>query len=332
MPANLTPQYHKAENEYRQASTPEEELRCLEIMLREIPKHKGTDKLQAELKAKISRAKADAETAKKSGGKRGSVIKIPRQGAGRVVILGGPNAGKSQLLTKLTRATPEVAPYPFTTREPQIGMMTWEDIAIQLVDTPPITADLFDPTVQSLIRGSDVAILMVDLGADDGIEGLQAVLEKLNGTKTRLGKETYLDEEDIGLSFTQTLLVLNKIDDPEAEDRLAMLREFCPTDFAEYRISAETGEGLEVLREAIYKALDVVRVYTKLPQKKEADFDKPFTVKRGGTLLDIAEMVHKDLAANFKHARVWGTAVHDGSMMKGDYVVHDKDIVEIHTN
>lgn len=332
MPANLTPQYHKAENEYRQASTPEEELRCLEIMLREIPKHKGTDKLQAELKAKISRAKTDAETAKKSGGKRGSVIKIPRQGAGRVVILGGPNAGKSQLLTKLTRATPEVAPYPFTTREPQIGMMTWEDIAIQLVDTPPITADLFDPTVQSLIRGSDVAILMVDLGADDGIDGLQAVLEKLNGTKTRLGKETYLDEEDIGLSFTQVLLVLNKIDDPEAEDRLAMLREFCPTDFAEYRISAETGEGLEVLREAIYKALDVVRVYTKLPQKKEADFDKPFTVKRGGTLLDIAEMVHKDLAANFKHARVWGTAVHDGSMMKGDYVVHDKDIVEIHTN
>lgn len=332
MPANLTPQYHKAENEYRQSSTPEEELRCLEIMLREIPKHKGTDKLQAELKAKISRARADAETAKKSGGKRGSVIKIPRQGAGRAVILGGPNAGKSQLLTKLTRATPEVAPYPFTTREPQIGMMTWEDITIQLVDTPPITADLFDPTVQSLIRGSDLAILMVDLGADDGIEGLQAVLEKLSGTKTRLGKETYLDEEDIGLSFTQTLLVLNKIDDPEAEDRLAMLREFCPTDFVEYRISAETGEGIEELRDAIYKALDVVRVYTKLPQKKEADFDKPFTVKRGGTLLDIAEMVHKDLAENFKYARVWGTAVHDGSMMKGDYVVHDKDIVEIHAN
>lgn len=332
MPANLTPQYHKAENEYRQASTPEEELRCLEIMLREIPKHKGTDKLQAELKAKISRARADAETAKKSGGKRGSVIKIPRQGAGRAVILGGPNAGKSQLLTKLTRATPEVAPYPFTTREPQIGMMTWEDITIQLVDTPPITADLFDPTVQSLIRGSDLAILMVDLGADDGIEGLQAVLEKLSGTKTRLGKETYLDEEDIGMSFTQTLLVLNKFDDPEAEDRLAMLREFCPTDFVEYRISAETGQGIEELRDAIYKALDVVRVYTKLPQKKEADFDKPFTVKRGGTLLDIAEMVHKDLAANFKYARVWGTAVHDGSMMKGDYVVHDKDIVEIHAN
>lgn len=332
MPANLTPQYHKAENEYRQASTPEEELRCLEIMLREIPKHKGTDKLQAELKAKISRARADAETAKKSGGKRGSVIKIPRQGAGRAVILGGPNAGKSQLLTKLTRATPEVAPYPFTTREPQIGMMTWEDITIQLVDTPPITADLFDPTVQSLIRGSDLAILMVDLGADDGIEGLQAVLEKLSGTKTRLGKETYLDEEDIGLSFTQTLLVLNKFDDPEAEERLAMLREFCPTDFVEYRISAETGQGIEELRDAIYKALDVVRVYTKLPQKKEADFDKPFTVKRGGTLLDIAEMVHKDLAENFKYARVWGTAVHDGSMMKGDYVVHDKDIVEIHAN
>ncbi len=332
MPANLTPQYHKAENEYRQASTPEDELRCLEIMLREIPKHKGTDKLQAELKAKISRARADAETAKKSGAKRGSVIKLPRQGAGRVVILGGPNAGKSQILTKLTRATPEVAPYPFTTREPQVGMMTWEDVSIQLVDTPPITADLFDPTVQSLIRGSDLALLMVDLGSDEGIDGLQAVLEKLQTTKTRLAKETYLDEEDIGLSFTHAILVLNKWDVPEAEERLAMLREFCPTDFVEFKISAETGEGLEELRNAIYKAIDVVRVYTKLPQKKEADFEKPFTVKRGGTLLDIAEMVHKDLATNFKYARVWGTAVHEGSMMKGDYVVHDKDIVEIHTS
>lgn len=329
MPANLTPQYHKAENEYRQASSPEDELRCLEVMLREIPKHKGTDKLQAELKAKISRARQDAEVAKKSA-KRGNVIKLPRQGAGRAVILGSPNAGKSQLLAKLTRATPEVAPYPFTTREPQVGMMTWEDVTVQLVDTPPITADLFDSSVQSLIRGSDLAILMVDLGDDEGIEGLQAVLAKLGQTKTRLGKESYLDEEDIGLSFTQTLLVLNKFDLPEAEERLAMLREFCPTDFVEYKISAETGLGCEELRTAIYQGLDVVRVYTKLPQKKEADFDKPFTVKQGGTLLDIAELVHKDLAANFKYARVWGTAVHEGSMMKGDYVVHDKDIVEIH--
>src|SRR5687767_8808575 len=224
MPANLTPQYHKAEEEYRRATTPDDELRCLQNMLRELPKHKGTDKLQADLKQKISRAKHAAEEhAKKSGGK-GPTVKIPRQGAGRVVLLGGPNAGKSQLLRSLTRATPEVAPYPFTTREPQPGMMPWEDVMVQLIDTPPITADVFDPGTLGLIRGSDLALLMVDLGADEGIDGLQAVLSQLQHGKTRLAKESYLDEEDVGLSFTKTFLVLNKIDLPEAEDRIALLK------------------------------------------------------------------------------------------------------------
>ena len=219
MPANLTPQYKKAEEEYRRAQTPEDELRCLELMLREIPKHKGTDKLQAELKAKISKAKHEAEHAKKAGKKGHHGPHIQRQGAGRATILGGPNAGKSQLLAKLTRATPEVAPYPFTTREPQPGMMPWEDVMVQLIDTPPITADVLDPNILGLIRGSDLALLMFDAGTDDGIDALQPVLDRLNQTKTRLAKESYLDEDDVGLSFTQTFLVHNKIDLPGAEER-----------------------------------------------------------------------------------------------------------------
>ena len=156
MPANLTPQYKKAEAEYRHAQTPEDELRCLELMLREIPKHKGTDKLQAELKAKISKVKHEVEHHKKTGKKGYHGPVIQRQGAGRATIIGGPNAGKSQLLAKLTRATPEVAPYPFTTREPQPGMMPWEDVTVQLIDTPPITSDVLDPSILGLIRGSDL--------------------------------------------------------------------------------------------------------------------------------------------------------------------------------
>jgi ribosome-interacting GTPase 1 len=331
MPANLTPQYKKAEEEYRRAQSPEDELRCLELMLREMPKHKGTDKLQAELKAKISKAKHEVEHAKKAGKKGLYGPHIQRQGAGRAIILGGPNAGKSQLLARLTRATPEVAPYPFTTREPQPGMMPWEDVQVQLIDTPPIAADFFDANLLGLIRGSDLALLLFDAGADDGIDALQAILDRLNATKTRLAKESYLDEEDVGLSFTQTFLVYNKIDLPGAEERIALLKEFCPLDFREFRISAEHGTGLEELRNAIYEALDVVRVYTKLPTKKEADFERPFTLKRGGTLLEVAELVHRDMASNFKYARVWGSAVlAPGTQMKGDYVVHDKDVVEIH--
>ncbi|NLF68477.1 MAG: TGS domain-containing protein [Candidatus Anammoximicrobium sp.] len=329
MPANLTQQYLKAEEAYRRASSPEEELECLQVMLRELPKHKGTDKLNAELKQKISRVKKDLE-AGKGKAKKSSGFKLPRQGAGRGVIIGGPNAGKSQLLRSLTRATPEVAPYPFTTREPIPGMMPWEDVYVQLVDTPPITADVFDPVTQALIRGADLVVLLTDLGSDDGIDAFQAVLDHLNSTKTRLARESCLDENDVGLSYTRTLLAPNKIDDPAAAERLEMLHAFCPLDFPEFLISAQHGTGLEDLRNAIYAALDVVRVYTKLPTHKEPDYSRPFTVRRGGTLLDVALLIHKDFAQNLRHARVWGSQVHDGTMVKGDYVVCDKDVVELH--
>lgn len=330
MPANLTPQYHKAEEEYRRAGTPEEELRCLQVMLRELPKHKGTDKLQSDLKQKISRAKKESQQQSKAGGQKGPGFRLPRQGAGRAVIVGGPNAGKSRLLASMTRATPEVAPYPFTTHQPLPGMMPWEDVKVQLIDTPPITTDVFDPVTQALIRGADVVLLMADLGSDEGIEQLQEVIDRIGQTKTRLGTESYLDQDDVGLSFTRTYLVPNKIDLPEAADRLELLHEFCPLDFQEFVVSAENGTGLESLREAVYRSLDVVRVYTKMPNKKEPDYSNPFTIRRGGTLLDVAMLVHKDFAENFKHARVWGSEVHAGTQVKGDYIVHDKDVVELH--
>lgn len=329
MPANLTPQYHKAEEEYRRAQTPDDELRCLQVMLRELPKHKGTDKLQAELKQKISQAKHEVEQHSKRGGKSGG-FRMPRQGAGRAVIIGGPNAGKSQLLASLTRATPLVAPYPFSTHQPAPGMMPWEDVMVQLIDTPPITKDLFDPNTQALIRGADVALLLVDLAADEGIEQVQEVLDKLQTTKTRLAASSYLDEDDVGLSFTRTFLCLNKCDAAGADDRRALLHEFCQVDFPEFVISAQSGIGLDPLRDAIYQALDVVRVYTKLPTAKEADYDRPFTIRRGGTLLEIAELIHKDFAANLKFARIWGSQVHPGTTVKADYVLADKDVVELH--
>lgn len=329
MPANLTPQYRKAEEEYRRAATPEEELKWLQVMLAEMPKHKGTDHLQADVKGKISKLKKEI-VAEKASGKKVRGVRIPRQGAGTAIILGGPNAGKSQFLASMTRATPEVAPYPFTTNTPLPGMMPWQDVTVQLIDMPPITPDFMEPYTQGLVRGAELVLLLVDLGSDDGITQCQDVVDRMNQTKTRLASSSSLCEEDVGLSFTRTFLVPNKIDLPEAAVRLELLHELTDFGFTEYVISATEGTGLEELRGAIYEAMDVVRVYTKLPTAKEPDRDRPFTVRRGDSVMDMAGQVHKDYSEKFKFARVWGEAVHDGTVVKGDYVLHDGDIVELH--
>lgn len=329
MPANLTPQYHRAEAAYRQAESPQEELDCLQVMLREIPKHKGTDKLQADLKAKIAKVKAEAQK-QASKPAKGKEAKIPKQGAGRVLLVGSPNCGKSQLLAGLSRAQPEVAPYPFTTQSPFPGMMLFEDCPFQLIDLPPVTEDFMDPATIGLVRGADMVFLVVDLASDNLIEDTQAVLARFSDGKTRLGRETMLDAEDIGVSYTRTILVLNKCDDSDAEERLALLDEFLELPFERIQVSATEGTGLEDLKKHVFDALEIVRVYTKHPKEKDPDMTKPFTVRRGDTLVEVAQNVHRDMADALKSARVWGEKVHDGTSVKPDYEPLDGDIVELH--
>jgi uncharacterized protein len=294
-----------------------------------VPKHKASEKLQAELKTKLSEAREEAEHAKKHPKKAGVSYKIPRQGAGQYVLLGPPNAGKSRLLTRLSRAAPEVAPYPFTTREPHAGMMDWQDVKVQLIDLPPITADVMEPYISSMTRAADAALLMLDLGDDDGPFAVETVLERLAEVKTVLAREVPLEQEDYSIEVTKTLLVANKIDLPGAAERLEIVREMFEPRFVIHVISAEHGTGLEDLREAIYRFLNVIRVYTKQPGKPP-DLTSPFTVPAGSTLVDMAAEVHRDFAENLKSARIWGTGVFDGQSVKRDHVLHDKDVVELH--
>jgi ribosome-interacting GTPase 1 len=329
MAVNLTPQYLQAEAEYKRAQTAEERLECLKKMWTLVPKHKASEKLQAELKTKISETKEEVEHDKKNPKKVGVSYKIPRQGAGQVVLLGGPNAGKSRLLTRLTRATPEVAPYPFTTREPHAGMMEWEDVRVQLIDTPPVTADYLESYVSSMVRAADASVLMLDLGDDDGPFAAETVIERLVAVKTQLVGTVPAEIADPSIHYSKTLLVANKSDLADAAGRLEIVRDMFGQRFPIHVLAAESGHGLEEIRTAIYRVLNVLRVYSKRPGKP-ADMASPFTCAVGSTVQQMAELVHRDFADKLKSARIWGTGVFDGQTVTRDHVLHDKDVVELH--
>ncbi len=330
MAVNLTPQYFEAEEAYKKAKTPEERLECLRKMWILVPKHKASEKLQAELKTKLSGAREDVEkeAAKPKKGGGAAITRIPRQGAGQILILGAPNTGKSRILTRLTRATPEVAPYPFTTREPSAGMMDWKDVRVQLIDTPPITADMLEPVVSSMSRSCDGVALVIDLADDDLISATEAVLERLAAVKTKLVAEFPEDVEDPGIEYVKTMILANKSGAEDADIRLDLAREAFGDRFPIHVLDAESGKGIEEIRDLLYQSLDVIRVYTKR-QGKPADMENPYTLPRGSSITELARAIHRDLAETLKSAKLWGKGVSDGQMVPRDHELHDGDIAEL---
>jgi uncharacterized protein len=329
MPANLTPQYQKAEEEYRRAQNPEEQIHCLERMLTLIPKHKGTEKLQADLKTRLKEARGAAEHEAQTPKKIGKTYRYPRQGAGQVVLLGGPNAGKSRILAELTHATPEVAPYPFTTREPLPGMMAWEDVAVQLIDTPPITDSHFEPYLTSIVRSVDLTLLVFDGSSDDAPDQTIDVVRQLTTRKTELTAQSGFAEDDFSTVRVKTRLVATRADDPGCDNRLAYLKEAMPHEFPLLKVEFDRPDSREELRRAIYGALGVIRIYTKRPGRA-AELESPFTIPVAGTVDDLALRVHREMAEQLKFAKVWGTSARDGQSVGRDHALADKDVVELH--
>jgi len=325
MPANLTPDYLEAERRFKSAKTTEEKIAALEEMMATIPRHKGTEKMQADLKRRLSKLRA--EQARRPTSRIGTIHRVEKEGAGQVALVGPPNSGKSLLVRRLTHAMPEVADYPFTTRVPLPGMMPFEDVQVQLVDLPPVHPDFPESWLYQIIRNADAALLVVDLSDPDLLEDLETTLGQVANAKVQLDQAELPNTP--GWLRKRTLLVANKIDASGAPEDLEILGDLYGERFALTRVSAETGEGLESFRHAVFELLEVIRVYTKAPGKK-LERTAPYVLKRGSRLIDLAGHVHQDFLAQLKYARLWREGRFEGQMLNRDQALEDKDVVELH--
>jgi len=328
MPANLTPQYKEAEQRFREATGHDEKLAALREMLALLPKHKGTEKLQADLRRRVAKLEQEGERRGHAGGHHHDAGRVEREGAGQWALIGPPNAGKSALVRALTHAHPEVAAYPFTTRAPLPGMMPFEDVQVQLVDTPAVTAEHCESYMPNLVRAADGIVFVADPQADDlapSARAFEALLER-----ARVRPAMRPPPASPALLIPHPVLVaLGKRDlDPDgtfAELALEVLGPIGPV----FRVSAETAEGLEELRRALFVELGRIRIYSKEPGKKP-DVERPFVLAGGATVHDLALHVHKEVAERLRFARIWGSAKFEGQQVDRDHVLADRDVVELH--
>ena len=325
MPANVTPEYERAEKRFRQATTDEEKLQALREMLSTIPKHKGTEKMQADIKRRISRLrKAEA---KKGRSKGPDPFHIPKTGAGQVVLIGPPNSGKSMLVETTTNAPVKVAEYPFATPLPVPGMWTYEDVQIELVDTPPVATDHIPAGLMGTIRGADLLAVVVD-AADKPLEQAEMVLALLADRGLLLRSVPLGDLGPAEASGKGGLIIANKIDLAPAEN-IASLAESYTARLDVASVSALTGEGLAGLQSRLWGLLSMIRVYTKQPGRPP-DKKKPFTLPAGATVENLASEIHRELSGKMKFARIWRDGRFNGQQVHRTETLHDKDIVEIH--
>ncbi len=323
MPANLTPQYLEAEAKFKQAKTTPEKIRSLEVMMAVIPKHKGTERLRGQLKSRMAKLKEELQR-RPTLGKAEHSYSIKREGAGQAVLLGLPNSGKSTFFSQVTHALSEIGDYPFTTQKPIPGMMSFENIQIQLVDTPPVQMDHVEPGLSNLVRSTDALVFILDLPEDPVLQ-TEILLEELNRMRINAGASPL----ETGWVSMRTLVLGNKCDVKKAMDQYRLLEARFKDRFPLLPISAKEEMNLEAVGKEIYLLLGIIRVYTKAPGK-EPDRAEPVIMKKGSTVEEVALSVHKDFANKLRYARIWGSGKFEGQMVKKDYQVNEGDVIELH--
>ena len=142
-----------------------------------------------------------------------------------------------------------------------------------------------------------------------------------------------VDAEDV-LSFLEhpmlhkpAVVVANKMEAPEAEEKLNALKDNFP-ELTIVPTSLKLGYGVNELPKQLFESLGIIRVYTKRTGQDPST--RPMIINTGSTVGDIAKTVHNDLYSGFKFAKIWGSSRYGGERVGISYVLHDKDVVEIH--
>ncbi len=330
MPANLPPQYYELEREFKKEKDTNEKLRLAKELLALMPKHKGTDKLQAELKAKISKLNKQIEGGgKKHGARRvDSHDHIDKEGAAQIILIGPPNSGKSSLLDILTNSKPVIGDYPYTTREPMAGMMTFETVQYQLIDTPPISEEQFESFMPNLIRQADLIVVVADVSTAGVENRLKALFDRLEEKRIVLTSIISEKIDDPRFSHKKTIMAAHKFLDENSEGGLQKIRER----YSDYTIvpTSILDEGsLNNFKTAIFDSLGIIRVYTKRAGH-EVEYSDPIILPVEGTVEDAARAIHKEFAYKLRFAKIWGEGKFEGQRVKNSFILSDKDVIEFH--
>lgn len=375
MPANLPPEYFKAEEKYLRARSLEERISATEEMIRATPKHKGTEKLLKTLKRRLAKLRAELEERRaRRVGAGGRSFAVKREGAAQVALVGLPNSGKSWLLGRLTGAKVEVADYPFTTLRPVPGMMEFEDVKVQLVEIPAIVEGSsfgrgLGAEPLSAARNADAIAMVVD-GSNDPVRQVEILREELESVGIRINRRPprisirktssggieikggglveggeaelrrILQEHRVhnAIVVVEEPVVLDEVEDalsPSTVYKSAFIIVTRPCSREELRQLHDMGfrtifgdDDPEKVKREIYESLNLIRVYTKKPDEEPADV--PMVLPAGSTVLDVAGRIHGDIEKSLSFARVWGSTKFPGQRVSRDYVLRDKDIVELH--
>ncbi len=294
MPVNAGPEYFAAEKRYSQARTTEEKIIALQEMIRTAPHHKGAENLLADLRKRLSKLKKEALIEKRKSHKPKFTIR--KEGAAQICIIGLANSGKSTLLNALTNVHTEIAEYPYTTKNPQVGMMSYSDLQFQLIEIP----STFNHESLGLLNSCDLIVVMLDATKN---------IDKQKSELIKILKENKTDDKKMIFVKTKSKV--------------------CGLNPDVICIDAQSGVGLDELKGKFWKSLDLIKIYTKSPNKPKAV--PALALEKNSTVADLAKEIHKDFMKTFKFARIFNSTKFSGKKVGLDYKLHDNDIVEIHT-